>query len=217
MKKIIICLFSVAMAGSAYAQSDSEDEKGENTYPTHRNVFSINPFNFFDGTMQMDFERRNAKLTSSINLSAGMTAVDNSYYGSRYGFNAEVQLRHYVVPPSAEHNRDFFYSGLFAGVFGKAGQLTIENEETNWYYDNFGNYVEGEPISQNADYNHASTGVLMGIQFSYMGKLNMEAYMGGGVRYAKHSGTEVTGYYGVWDPGYVGVIPRFGFKVGIEF
>jgi hypothetical protein len=176
------------------------------------NILKISPFHFIEGTFMLSYERMLRDQTMSIMVSAGIHSRERWFDESeQFGFQEEVQLRFYVLPPnnvSARGKRFFYFKGLYAGPFAAHRYRNQTLQVFDW--------ILQQNVSTNERINEISGGVLLGAQMAFGNRLFLDVFLGGGVKrsFGRESGQ---GGVSALEVGYNGVIPKGGIQLGIGF
>lgn len=197
MKKLLLVLSFLSVANVLFAQEDQEP-----TFKLPRAVMKIAPLQFFLSTLEVGVEVFNPTYSKSFNLSAGFRSGANGY-NEGTGASVELAYRNYAAPMKyrARNNRES-YQGIYYSLF-----------------------VRGEYFKEDDDYEYWETtfsitpGFTLGFQKTLWKVLLLDVYVGGGIKFSDvEYATTPPPYessYGILDPGYSGICPRIGAKVGM--
>ena len=204
MKTIIVALTFTLFTATVSAQDSP-------SFKLPRAVIKISPLQFVLQTFELGVETFNKTYSRSFNLSAGVrTGAD--YYEKGVGAGVEIGYRKYAAPMKfrSRNNRDS-YQGIYYGLFVKGEYFKGEDP----YYGSNASDDYSEKILS------VSTGLTIGFQKTLWQILLLDVYVGGGYKF---SDIDVTGYLsqpdwdtdqGIFGPGYTGVYPKMGVKIGI--
>ncbi len=195
----------------------------ENTSGQRMNALKLSPFELGFSKFQVSYERTMPGLKQTFQISPAIFLKQGQE--SKEGFEIMAQYRYILNRfPKEEGGRIFlgmhsisWYSGAYA-----------------LYQDYSEDFIEGIYNEATFEYsNQAFTstnqsfegGVLMGIQFNITERILVDFYTGGGIRKSEVNDEyrdfiedmDLMYYdeYGVFDPQFTGVKPKFGFMVGI--
>jgi len=194
----------------------------QNALPS-RTLLKFSPQHFFVNTLMVGTEHFNSTLSGSWNFSVGVRnqGNNNSFGPNILGADVNVQYRRYVRPMQATVSRKnrSFTQGVYVGPFIQGGFHTVENTfGVMLITDPFGNPVQHRRGWMYETWNVAG-GFTLGVQRTLWQVLVLDVFAGGGLR---HANTNVISnefgnvfFNDVFDPGYTGIFPRIGFKIGI--
>ena len=204
MKKLIVLCF-IIISSSLHAQNDS--------IKIPKKIFKISPQHFFVNTLHASLEliHKDKKSSTSITLSARTKGSD-----SERGYNGgalEIQYRKYLsalkVITSQKNSKiiqGIYLSSYISGGYYEGLQSSNNNNTI---------YIEKTTC--------ISPGFTIGIQRSYLDKLYLDFYIGGGMRLAtiERTSSQPISFYtlensnNITSPGFKGVAPRLGFTIGV--
>jgi hypothetical protein len=213
MKKLLI-LYSILFLSAFNVQSQA--------WELGKNSVKVDVLQFiFSGNIEMDYERYWSN-GSSIIISGGYTFRGLSAQIRRYdrwGANAEIQYRKFILP--FQLNDKFrVYMGPF--IRYKFLEYTRDEIVTESVVDNNGNWSSVEIKYNSIDqFSSYYTGFVFGFS-SYLGKhVELDMFIGAGVKingrvlYPDEYGFLQTKSFGMAvNPGFSGVLPRFGIRLG---
>lgn len=156
---------------------------------------------------ELGIETFNADFSRSFNLDIGFRSSSYDYEDGS-GFDAEIAYRRYVAPMRihTRKSRDF-YQGIYYSVFVRGETFS------GIPYD----YYNGTPEPDEQRVNSIAPGFTLGLQKTLWEIIFLDVYFGGGV---KISDAEDDGdfYYDpdLTQPGYEGIFPRIGAKIGVR-
>lgn len=208
---IIYCIVSL----SAFNVQSQDWKLGKNSVKV--DVLQL----IFSGNIEMDYERYRSN-GSSIIISGGYTIKGLSAQIRRYerwGANAEIQYRKFILP--FQLNDKF---RAYMGPFIRYKFLEYSRNETvmEQIEDNNGNWSSVEITYNSIDqFSSYYTGFVFGFS-SYLGKhVELDMFIGAGVKingrvlYPDEYGFLQTKSFGMAvNPGFSGVLPRFGIRLG---
>lgn len=176
-------------------------------------LIKLSPLQLFSNTLELGIETFNSNYSKSFQGTVGFRSGSNEFDKGK-GLSADVAFRKYVLPMElrSRKGRDF-YQGIYYSVF-LAGSY-FEAEQTSTWWD-----VNGTPTTTGftVEIKSISPGFTIGLQKTIWKVLTLDAFIGGGIKFSEshYSGTNYTPYYqGIWDPGYDGIYPKFGAKIGV--
>ncbi len=186
-----------------------------------RTVFKVSPQHFIESTLQLGVERFNATYSKSISVSVGLTGQGTGN-DSKRGLGGDVQYRKYLKPVAERTNRKgkSYTQGIYFGPFVGAGYFRVREFDDGGYFSPYtGQYVyNSNPTVHDQIVHQVAGGFTFGVQRIFWDVIMVDVFMGGGVKLcaidelpyprAQH-------YYTLTDPGYSGIFPRIGVKVGI--
>ena len=207
MKKSLLLIAYFLFSYILLAQDNPEP-----SFNLPRTLLKISPFQFALQTFELGIEKFNSNYSKSFNLSGGVRtgsdATDNGIGG-----NLELAYRKYPAPMKirSRNNHDS-YQGIYYSFFLRGEYFKGDDK----YY--FGN--SSFSTDYTATSNSIAPGFTIGYQRTFWQIIILDAYIGGGVKFSK---TEFDPgppnnnylYYTIFDPGYSGVIPKIGVKIGI--
>ncbi len=208
--KIITLVFGLALL-PAIANAQEKVE---------RNVLSISPFEFFNQTFQLGYERMLNEENNGLVINVGITA-SNLYDDKQMGIKGDIQYRFYFKKNNIEEYRTSRIM-IFTGPY--LAYKYLDREFREYYYDNNTDpnqpiYTEPVELIRKSQINSGGAGVLFGLRLVMFEKVNIDTFLGGGVKFTDvNSNSKTQNYvYDITDPEYSGVYPKAGFTVGIKF
>ncbi len=189
-------------------------------------LFKISPQHFGVNTLQIGTEHFNSTLSKSLAIDLGirhhgqfLNTEDLVERGVDVGFQYRTYvraLRYFVTT-----RKRTLVQGIYAGPFVNAGMVR-SRQVTGYYTSSFSSSAPPrfeQTITQNdfEDYFFA-TGFTIGVQRVFWNVLAVDVFAGGGMRWSnirflepqrQQLNTDVT------TPGYQGIFPRIGVKIGI--
>jgi hypothetical protein len=201
MKGLLILpiAFFIAIVPAA-AQEDTGDFK------VPRTTIKLSPLYFFANTFELGIEAFNADFTKSFNMDIGFRSGASDYSDGE-GFNAEIAYRKYVSPISL-HTRKTrqFYQGIYYSIFVMGETFNGER------YD-----YSGSGNEETTRVNTISPGFTLGLQKTLWQTVFLDVYFGGGIKLSDAEENVDDYYYDVsiTEPGYEGIFPKVGVKIGV--
>ena len=219
MKTYVLFLAWLAVPAMLLAQNETE---------LRRTVFKVSPQHFTQNQLKVGVERFNKNFDKSVVIYAygmlqnkgGNDLFDDLGYS---GLGGEGQFRKYLTPleqRTTKNNRNF-YQGIYLAGFIQGGNFVRDQHYRYSYVDPTGNVVwtEGE---LRRDVGNWGFGFTLGVQRTVWNIVFLEAFIGGGLQWSDI--TEYSPnlpyvyygeYYGITNPGYQGILPKFGLQIGI--
>ncbi|MEM1000511.1 MAG: hypothetical protein AAGN35_25890 [Bacteroidota bacterium] len=215
MKRYLLLLFALAcIVPQIQAQREAvlNVEAEEKPQSPVNNIIKISPFHFIEGTFLLSYERMLKGGSMSIMLNAGVHSRERVFDGGdQFGFQEELQLRFYVIPPkntSIRARRFAYFKGLYAGPF--LGHRY--RDESISVFD----WILQQTVGVQQNVNEFSGGVILGSQIAFGNRLFLDVWVGGGVKRSTGRDPSVTNVTAV-EVGYNGVIPKGGIQLGVGF
>jgi hypothetical protein len=195
--------------------SFSQAQETTPSFTIPRAVAKIAPLYFFNNTLDLGVEVFNSKFTKSFNASVGLRSGGINYVDGK-GLGIEVGYRKYVSPMKL-HTRKTkeFYQGIYYSLFFRGDYF--KGTENNYYYDyNSGNQYSGFTRKTNS----IGPGFTIGLEKTFWEIIFIDFYIGGGIKFSdvEISGNPMNSYYrdyDIMDPGYEGIYPKIGAKIGV--
>lgn len=204
---IIICVgFSIV----SYAQESSPPDF---TFP--KTLIKLSPLQLFTNTLELGIESFNPSFSKSFQGSLGFRSGSNDFRKGK-GASIEVAYRKYVSPMKYQNRRQReSYQGVYYSIYLN-GTYFKGTENDYYYYDP----NTGAPYQTNYTEitNAVSPGFTIGMQKTLWKVLVLDVFVGGGIRFADVSRTDTVPYYSsytVFEPGYEGIYPKIGAKIGV--
>jgi len=198
MKRIcvLMCCF-VAIAATA------QDTKEKD----YTGIVKFSPIQFLYNTFQLGYEQRMTR-TSSFNISAGISYVDND---TKYteGYTGEFQYRYYILrdETSADNSLHNFYVGPYLNF----KYFNMERISTQYIWDGTNNL--STTLVEKDKFNAYNFGLLAGINNVVAKRFHIDLYLGGGIKTSDATIFDKN----FTEPGYKGIAPKFGFDLGVNF
>jgi hypothetical protein len=201
--KQVSFLFLCCLSVCVNAQTTQE------TKPVPGALIKIAPFQFFSHTLELSIEALNADYTKAFQLSAGFRSGQGDVIEGK-GITGTIAYRKYVRPLSmpSKKNPDavqgIYYSLLLRGEYFKG-------EEEYYGFSQFERTKE-------TIYN-LSPGFTIGLQRTIFEVLFLDVYIGGAIKFAAIDYEGTPPYeqvdYDIFHPGYEGIYPVLGVKIGV--
>jgi len=206
MRKLLLILAFSSVATVLFAQEGEEPG-----FKLPRAVLKISPFQFVVHTLELGIETFNRTYSKSFNFSVGLRTGSNDYNDGK-GANLELGYRKYVAPMKyrSRRNRES-YQGIYYSLFVRGEYFKGENN--NYYYTS-------NPDSYTEKTYAIAPGFTIGFQKTLWQVILLDAYVGGGIKfsdveYLTTPPPDYEPYYDIFDPGYSGIFPKIGVKIGI--
>jgi len=206
MKRLTIVCLSLFSVISLAAQNNQEP-----TFELPRTVMKISPFQFAVSTLELGIETFNPTYSKSFNLGLGIRSGSNEYNDGK-GMSLELAYKKYPAPMKfkARGNREY-YQGIYYTLFVKGEYFKGENRD--YYYNS-------TPETYTEKTYGITPGFAIGYQRTFWQMIFIDVYVGGGVKFSdvQYLDTPPADYdphYDVLDPGYSGIYPKIGVKIGI--
>jgi hypothetical protein len=198
-----------------------------------RALFKVAPQNFIENTLKIGVEFFNKERTRSYNVYLyGRLESNNDsqpyYYGDKYykGLGSELQYRKYISPLNSYTTRKGknYLQGIYVSGYLQGASYSNEGDFVYYSFDqNTGQQIRSY-VKVNESVGNVGTGFTIGVHRTLWSVLFIDVYIGGGVQWSDivRTGTPATtllndyyGYYSITDPGYQGIMPKFGLQLGI--
>jgi hypothetical protein len=208
----ILCVFF-------FAQTHAQEKINQDNFssPISRTIFKISPQHFVDNTLKIGIERFNKAHSKSLEFSMGVRADNKSVYATEgfIGLAGEFQYRLYVNPlreltsqKNKKYSQGIYLAGFIQGASYSSDRVYQPDQFTRVIYsEHTGNWAGGFTI---------------GWQRVFWNSLFLDIYCGGGMQWSDviHMGSVPRyAYYDdsseVLSPGYQGIIPKLGVKLGL--
>ena len=218
MRSISALLFLLAIATIASAQNS------EPSIP--RTLAKVSPQHFINNSLKIGLERFNSSFTKSFVLFI-TPRVEGSNSGDLYrrgynGVGAELQYRKYISP-MREHitKRRSYYGGIYAAGFAQAGSYTGKFKGESGTYDWRTGIYTSTPYDYKEDVGNWAVGFTLGYHRTFWDVVYIDGYIGGGVQFSDSIKTGTLPnpddiYVDIVDPGFHGILPKFGILIGIS-
>lgn len=216
----------------AYLAISSAFSQNEPTEKPIKYIFKMSPQHLAVNVLKVGGEVVNTSGTGSFQLM--LQAISNnkneSYWtnnGMPYnGFGTELMFKKYLFPLQKITTRKGrqFSQGIYFGGFLQGGLYSgdFAGTEHTWNWDN----TTQTYVRTDYDYDfstkakNAAAGFVIGLHRVYWKVLSLDAFMGAGYQ-AGHQ--KITGNPSEWanelynftDPYYYGILPKFGFNLGL--
>lgn len=206
MKKLLLVFMYLSVTVLLFAQEDSEP-----SFKLPRSVIKISPFQFALNTLELGIETFNPTYSKSFNFSLGLRTGSN-VYNDGSGVNLELGYRKYAAPMKyrVRGNRES-YQGIYYSLFVRGEYF--KGEKNDYFYGGYQDSYKEKTFA-------IAPGFTIGFQKTLWQVILLDAYVGGGVKFSHvdYLTTPPPGYepyYDIFDPGYSGIYPKIGVKIGI--
>lgn len=211
MKRFIFLLL-ISLPLSLSAQETPNSTSSED-FSRPRGIIKISPLKFFISTFEIGVEAFNADFNRSFNIDLGFRSGNIEYEDGRGG-SLEIGYRKYVTPMKLrERKTRRFYQGIYYSPSFHVGYFEGTDE---YAYDPMGGviYSNQEKITSFAP------SFTLGLQKTLWEIIYLDVYIGGGIRFARINRTGTNNYNeyyndGLFQPGYEGIFPKIGLKIGV--
>jgi hypothetical protein len=204
----LICIACLAFAFHCGAQEITEP-----TFALPRNLIKLSPLQLFTNTLEIGVESFNSSFSKSFQASVGFRSGGLEYNKSK-GVSLELAYRKYVLPMKFNTRKHRgFYQGIYYSVFVQGAYF--KGTEHYGYYPNPGTGVTTGDFEQTI--RSISPGFTLGLQKTLWKVVFLDVYVGGGLRFSDIDAPNVSQYvdYTITDPGYEGIYPKIGAKIGV--
>jgi hypothetical protein len=172
-----------------------------------RATVKLSPIYFFANTFELGIEAFNSDFNKSFNIDVGFRSGSLDYSDGN-GFSTEIAYRKYVAPMVLRTRKTrHFYQGIYYSLFVRA-----ETFKGELYY------YSGSPADEGATrVNSIAPGFTLGLQKTLWQIVFMDVYFGGGIKMSDGGKPSDDYYYdpGITEPGYEGIFPKVGVKIGV--
>ncbi|MCU0420012.1 MAG: hypothetical protein MUC38_10195 [Cyclobacteriaceae bacterium] len=187
----------------------------------------ISPQHFVINTFQLGVEHFTPDFSGSWNFSGGFRSQGGSgtYDTEIQGGELDIQYRKYVRPMkvyTGRKNRNYV-QGVYVGPFVNGGAYAVDDQYSSTWISvdqNGRQVIQSQTYGSVYDTRHVAGGLTIGVQRTFWEVLALDVFVGGGVRFSHvemRATTPNWSYYtGVLDPGFSGIFPRIGIKLGIS-
>lgn len=175
----------------------------------HNRIY-FNMFDFIFSTFSVAYER-DIKRNALMVLAGGILSESDTK--TKKGGMGEIQYRFNMIDEKAGYDRSaFFYFTPYAQF------KYIDAEESMEGYTNSYPYNTTYTYYSTANLRSYNAGAMIGLSlYALKGRFCSSFYAGGGLRYVDVKGNERLFENNIFSVGYSGVLPRFGFQLGIGF
>lgn len=190
-----------------------------------RTLIKLSPQHFIANTLQIGTEHFNRDFSKSVNFTFGIrNQGGNDMYDRKIrGGDFDFQFRKYVRPlqPFTSRKNRSYVQGIYFGPFINAGMHKVDNEYTStWTYSGpAGQTTQSVTLGSRYETQHIAGGFTIGLQRTFWDVVALDVYVGGGLRASNINvisnieNREI--YTTVMEPGFSGIFPRIGFKLGV--
>jgi hypothetical protein len=202
--KYLTCILFICVVAASHAQ-----QVEANRSPVPRALIKISPLQFFSQTLELSVEMLNHDYSRALQISGSLRSGQSDYIDG-HGAGGTLAYRKYVRPLTTPTQRNpEAVQGIYYSVFLKADYFT--GEEQYWGQSQF-DKTEEEIAS-------VSPGFSIGLQRTIFEVLFLDVYIGGGIKFAAVNYVGFTPSeqldYDVFHPGYDGIYPVVGIKIGV--
>jgi hypothetical protein len=195
----------VMISGSAIGQDSSTPPSLPR--PTPHQIIKISPFQFFAQTFEMSLESINQNYTKAFQISAGYRSGQIDFSDGR-GATVTLAYRNYARPMNTPlKNHPEVSQGIYYSVYVKGDSF----KGTETYF--------GQPSTETKILS-ISPGFTLGLQRTLFEVLFLDIYVGGGIKFPSITYSQANhpdqSNYDIMSPGYSGIYPAIGVKVGIR-
>jgi hypothetical protein len=195
-------------------------------------LLKLAPQNFTQNELKMWGEIfLGAERKKSLNLSlyGRLSQQDQTMYfypGEVYtGLGTEIAYRKYISPIKKMETRrgKSFLQGIYASGYVQAGRFSSEGTITTYVYPTNNSPVATAQYDVREEVSNMGFGFTLGVNRTLWKVLFIDAYIGGGLQFANQTLSEPlppNAFYGFYnditDPGYQGILPKFGLLIGVR-
>lgn len=206
-----------------------------------RALFKVSPQHFTINTLKIGteiFDKNRTKSYSIFVYGRFDSNRDDYYYGGGFyrGLGGEFQYRKYISPMKSyttKRNKNYL-RGVYAGGYVQGASYSNDLDYIQRSYDyNTGQFTDRDVNIEQSIANWG-TGFVIGFQRTFWEVLYLDVYAGGGIQWAdvvtvdrsEPASTTPTNYYtptyyitdsSISSPSYQGIMPKFGFTLGVTF
>ena len=214
---IIMAIFCLSIANSRAQESE----------PLSRTIFKLSPQHFINNSLKAGVERFNRNHSGSIAIfvTGMLQNEENTFGGNSYnGLAGELQFRKYVSPMKAytTKNNKVYHRGIYGSAYLQGGSYSGQfTGQYSTFDPNTGRPVTQWSYHYNENIGNWGLGFTIGYQRTLWQVLFLEAFVGGGIQFSDRIVSGQTpdptyfDYTGITDPGYKGILPKFGIQIGI--
>ncbi len=203
MKKLLFTLVYLSFVTTLLAQTDSVKY-----FKLPRTLIKISPLQFFSQTFELGIEAFDHNYSKSLNITAGLRTGSNSYDDGS-GANLELGYRKYAAPMKfRSRNNHQSYQGIYYSLFVRGEYFKGKNQDYNY------------PVEHSEKILSIAPGFTIGFQKTLWQIIVLDIYVGGGIKFTdiehtNNPNNNYNNYYSIFDPGYSGIYPKTGVKIGI--
>lgn len=186
------------------------------------NALRISPFEFKHAEFQLNYERYFNNRSSSIIIAPSVFLKENNEENIE-GVQIIGQYRFYLTHFNKENQPNFlgmYNYGFYTGLYASYLKYTEDFKDGYWNEESQ-NYIA---LKFRKEVQAIEGGALVGLEVDVTQRIQIDFYIGGGVRYSDYTNTyedlapdEEYPYIGIFDPEYQGVKPKVGFSIGVTF
>lgn len=175
----------------------------------------MSPWSFLANTFQLLYERDYSKGSF---LLAGDALVIRNKDEETLGFGAEIQPRITVYSQNVTSTKRGKTSSYHAYIYGapylRYRYIDATYTKDSMMYDIWGTLIGTITTRETDIISSFSGGVVLGVRFTFVKKLSLDLFAGGGVKFSDINGNK-NRYGQVFDYGYTGILPKGGMKLGL--
>lgn len=185
----------------------SQEIDDENSFIVPRSLIKIAPLQFFSSTLEMGIENFNADRNKSFNIDIGFRSGSADFRRGK-GISTEIAYRKYASGLKMHTRKDRrFYQGIYYSVFVKA--IYFKGEERY-------SFSTIDPVYDDQEIWNVGPGFTLGLQKTLWQIIYLDVFIGGGIKFSTYSdGGDPYFEPTITDPGYEGIYPKIGAKIGI--
>lgn len=195
MKKILTSIAFIVILQNSFAQYGPSESYGH-----YKNMIRTSISQFTLSTFHISYERF-IKPAHSLYFSPSFHFVDRTFEQS-WGAKMEVQYRYhaFIMQNEMSSSRVYFAPYIY----------------DLYMFEKFDSFLNSNSTERVEDYyNVMSGGILVGLSYSFAGRINADIFAGGGIRKAFGADSRTDGE--LFQPAFSGISPRFGLEFGFWF
>lgn len=223
MKKILLIVFC---SSSLFITAQTKDSL------MCKNAFGFSPFSLAAQTLNLYYEFmykdfKSIKINPLYKYKEEVSYNGNLEVSEGYGLSIANKLPIFIHHPTKNYLSKMYLAPFLMYMYSherdeRSDEYTITYDEPDYY--NYDYYYPTYTTYSIRDlyFNSFSGGVLIGFDFTILKKLNIDIFLGGGLRRTKSNLHSYDYKYetfssNVFQPGYNGVFAKIGFDLGIKF
>jgi hypothetical protein len=207
-KNLFIIAFAIAFNCCA-------QKSGTPTFSLPRNLVKLSPFQLFTNTLELGIESFNPSYSKSFQVSLGLRSGSVYYYTGK-GASLEFAYRKYAAPMKFYNRKQReFYQGIYYSLF--LNSAYFKGRDTYYSYYN-PNGSTNTLVDFSDQIWSIAPGFTIGFERTLWKVLVLDVFVGGGIRFTdvQRKGTmPYSNGYEITDPGYEGIFPKIGAKIGV--
>jgi hypothetical protein len=203
---VVILAFSIAVV--VVGQEEAPDQEDEAPKLKNRTVY-FDPVSVFVGNLKVGYEQRFDRGKQALFVLPHLQYYSLGRSQVRRGGGVEVDYRFYLGDESEEDESWSEQLQGYVAPFARFKYREVGNERTQYT----GN--QQITVSNTRYYSIFSGGMTFGLKAPLAQFFTIDLFFGGGFRYSKAGGNY--SHNGFLGPGYTGVIPKMGLRVGVDF